>query len=710
MEQDDGSVEPAAVHSSASSFVEQLQNERQTLLSASSKISSGSDKIPGYRTFAGLDGVLGNSQSPSGTSTPRDTASSTAKKTIKRKIKNVNYWTYYIPILGWLPEYSLRLLPGDIAAGLTITCLLVPQSMSYASGLARLDPVNGLFGVIVPAFIYVIFGTCKQLSVGPEAALSLLIGQTADKLLVPYDHYSPERLADMRIGIASVIVFEVGLITFLLGLFRLGFMDAVLSRALLRGFITAVGFVILIEQLIPLLGLSALAKELHADRRLPIDKFFFVVRHIKHTHRLTALVSLVALVILLLAKIVKPKLIKRYKWVALVPEILIVVVIATFLTDKFDWDVRGLAILGKVSPGSVHLHPPIHSSNMMRFAISPEVTSVAVTIALVGYVDSIVAAKESASRFNYPISPNRELTALGLANLGASLVSGTIPGFGSITRSRITSNAGARSPLYSFFVGLFTLLSTYFLLGYLYYLPKAVLACIISLVVYSILAECPEEIAFFVRMRAWSDMALMFLTFALTLFVSVETGILVSVAISLVSIVRQSARSAGVQIMGRVPGTEEWLPVEDEGNDDDLLTSNEEVPGALIVRLKETLHFANAGALKERLRRLERYGTKKHHPSDAPFRDEAQVVVFHVKDLQEVDASALHILRETCQSYLSRGVQVYFAHVSYDMERKLELAEIVELIGKDHMKASVKECLQVARMATVPTPAEAQMV
>lgn len=90
---------------------------------------------------------------------------------------------------------------------------------------------------------------------------------------------------------------------------------------------------------------------------------------------------------------------------------------------------------------------------------------------------------------------------------------------------RIASNAGARTPLYGFFVGLFTLLSTYFLLGYLYYLPKAVLACIISLVVYAILAECPEEIAFFVRMRAWSDMALMFLTFALTLLVSVEVSL-----------------------------------------------------------------------------------------------------------------------------------------------------------------------------------------
>lgn len=98
-------------------------------------------------------------------------------------------------------------------------------------------------------------------------------------------------------------------------------------------FLTRVYF----SALVPLLGLSALAKELHLDRQLPIDKFVFVVRHINYTHRLTALVSLVALVTLLLAKIFKPKLIKRYKWVSLIPEILIVVVIATCELPSVDF-------------------------------------------------------------------------------------------------------------------------------------------------------------------------------------------------------------------------------------------------------------------------------------------------------------------------------------------------------------------------------------
>ena len=108
------------------------------------------------------------------------------------------------------------------------------------------------------------------------------------------------------------------------------------------------------------------------------------------------------------------------------------------------------------------------------------------------------------------------------ANMAASLVSGTIPGYGSITRSRIAANTGARSPLFSFFVSAFSLVTTLSLLKYLFYLPKAVLSCIISLVVYSILAEFPEDIHFFLRMRAWTDLALMGLAFALTLLSSVQ--------------------------------------------------------------------------------------------------------------------------------------------------------------------------------------------
>lgn len=154
--------------------------------------------------------------------------------------------------------------------------------------------------------------------------------------------------------------------------------------------------------------------------------------------------------------------------------------------------------------------------------------------------------------------------------------------------------------------------------------------------------------------------------------------------------------------MGRHQGTQEWLPIQNEESEDEVLASNDEVPGVLIVRLREHLHFANAGALKERLRGLERYGAKKYHPSDRPSRDEAQVLVFHVKDLAQVDATALQILLETCLNYVRRGVPVYFAHVSTALRQMLETAGIVQIIGQGKV-ARVKKSSHQLTFAPLPT-------
>jgi MFS superfamily sulfate permease-like transporter len=127
--------------------------------------------------------------------------------------------------------------------------------MSYASSLARLNPVNGLFGAAIPCAVYALLGTSPQLSLGPEAALSLMTGETIASILSDLPEY--KHSASFILSIASLITLQAGLVTFLLGILRLGFLDAVLSRPLLRGFVTAVGVVIIVSQMIPILGLSA---------------------------------------------------------------------------------------------------------------------------------------------------------------------------------------------------------------------------------------------------------------------------------------------------------------------------------------------------------------------------------------------------------------------------------------------------------------------
>lgn len=205
---------------------------------------------------------------------------------------------YYIPVLDWLPSYSPSTsLRGDLAAALTMTSVLVPQSMSYATNLAKLNPVNGLFGASLPPLIYSLLGTCRQLSVGPESALSLIMGEAITKFIAEAIHTNGEMISDaekmkIAVTVASVITFEAGVITFGLGILRLGFLDAILSRALLSGFISAVGLVIFIAQLVPILGLEeAIAKSPTAETTLA--KLHLVLSNIRETNRLVSSTSVI---------------------------------------------------------------------------------------------------------------------------------------------------------------------------------------------------------------------------------------------------------------------------------------------------------------------------------------------------------------------------------------------------------------------------------
>ncbi|KAJ2986195.1 hypothetical protein NUW54_g9868 [Trametes sanguinea] len=253
---------------------------------------------------------------------------------------------YYVPSTGWIPQYSLSLFAGDFLAGITVASMLIPQSVSYASSLAKLSPVTGLFSAAIPGIVYALLGTSRQLNVAPEAALSLLVGQAVDEILHADPHTHPIDPNALSLAISTIITFQVGLISFLLGLFRLGFLDVVLSRALLRGFVTAVAVVIMIEQLIPMIGLTNLEHVLQPKTTL--DKFVFLVENaFTHAHRLTTIISFGALAVLVGMRSFK-RVCRRYWFIYRLPEVFIVVVLSTFLSDKFGWDQDGVEILGAV--------------------------------------------------------------------------------------------------------------------------------------------------------------------------------------------------------------------------------------------------------------------------------------------------------------------------------------------------------------------------
>ncbi|KAG9125983.1 hypothetical protein FRC07_005363 [Ceratobasidium sp. 392] len=189
-------------------------------------------------------------------------------------------------------------------------------------------------------------------------------------------------------------------------------------------------------------------------------------------------------------------------------------------------------------------------------------------------------------------------------------------------------------------------------------------------------------------MKSWVDLALMFSTFALTLLWSVEVGVVVSVTASLLLVVHKSSK-AHIKILGRIPGTDRWKAIDEEPD------AVEDVPGLLIVRVRESLDFANTGQLKERLRRLELYGPNKAHPSEAPRRHDASIILFHMSDVESIDASAVQIFKELCETYHERGVRVFFAHLREKQKEKFDKAGIGRIVGEGHFTETVADAMAV---------------
>lgn len=239
-------------------------------------------------------------------------------------------------------------------------------------------------------------------------------------------------------------------------------------------------------------GLAGLEHSLNPETTL--DKFLFLVRNVAtNEHRPTTYISFGALGVLLFLRYFK-SFFKNHWFIYRLPEVLIVVIASTVLCDVFDWDQYGVDVLGSVPISSTaqFVRFPVHRSTL-KYAKST--TSTALLIVVIGYLDSIVAAKQNAAKFGYSISPNRELVALGSANIVGSFVPGLLPAFGSITRyitvcsfvlktskdlfilrSRINGDVGGRSQMASLICSAFVLLATFFLLPALYYLPRCVLA------------------------------------------------------------------------------------------------------------------------------------------------------------------------------------------------------------------------------------------
>ena len=317
--------------------------------------------------------------------------------------------------LSWLQDYSTTKLKGDIFAGLTVGVLLIPQSMAYAL-IAGLPVIYGLYASLAPQIMYALFGSSRQLSVGPTAMDSLLIASGLGILAVIG--------SQEYIQLAIILTLMVGIIQTFLGFMRMGFITQLLSKPIISGFTSAAAILIGLNQLGPLLGIDM-------EKGNIIVLFISIVTNLANIDILTASIGLFSILLLYAFK----------KWAPKLPGTLIIVFTSIGMVHFLELHLLGLNVIGEIPMGLPRFNLPKIDLGQMTLLLP-----LALTLALISFIESFSVGKNLALQSkDHIVNANTELVALGSANfIGAFFMS--FPVTGGFGRSAVNFSAGAQTP------------------------------------------------------------------------------------------------------------------------------------------------------------------------------------------------------------------------------------------------------------------------
>ena len=537
-----------------------------------------------------------------------------------------------IPILEWLPNYNSSRLKGDFIAGITVSIILIPQGIAYAL-IAGLPPIYGLYCALVPQLVYAIFGSSRQVAIGPVAMDSLIVATGVSTLALAG--------SDSYIAIAILLAFMVGSIQFLLGVFRLGFIVNFLSKPVISGFTSAVALTIGINQFRNLFGVDFVQSD--QIQYVLEDIWFNIIDFNSHT----TVIGLTSVgVIILLRKINKK-----------IPNALLVVVVGILTIRYFGDEFSDVAIVKDIPSGLPSFSFPEMDISQMR-----ELLPIALTLVMVGYLETISIGKSlEAKQDEYKLRPNQELIALGLSNIIGSWFK-AYPSTSSFSRSAINQESGATTGMASLVSVVMVLLTLLFLTPLFYHLPKTVLAAIIIVAVFG-LVNAKEAI--FLWKANNLDFWLLVVTFFSTLLFGIEYGIMIGVGLSLIILIFRTSRPY-VAELGKVPDSDFYRNRE---RFNEVILDDE----VLVFRFDAQLFYANSSYFIETLELMvEEKGPR------------LKLIVLDAESINRVDSTGVEMLKERIKFYHKKNILFYFAGVKGPVRDHLFRGKILDIITLDH--------------------------
>ncbi len=546
-------------------------------------------------------------------------------------------WLPALPILEWGRHYNRETLTNDLVAALIVTIMLIPQSLAYAL-LAGLPAEVGLYASVAPLFLYAVLGSSRVLAVGPVAVVSLMTAATVA------EHAAAGTHAYWQVAIT--LAFLSGGLLLLMGLLRLGFLANFLSHPVISGFISASGLLIALSQMKTIMGVKAEGHNF-------VELLNSLIHQASNVHLLTLLVGVVATVFLFwVRKGLQPLMVQAGLSLKLADMLAragpaVAIVVTALLAWQLDWQGQGMKLVGNVPQGLPPITMPLWDVNLWQKLLVP-----ALLISVIGFVESVSVGQTLAAKRRQRIEPDQELVALGGSNLSAAFTGG-FPVTGGFARSVVNFEAGAVTPAAGIYTAVGITLASLFLTPALFYLPQATLAATIIVAVLSL-------VDFKILKSTWRFSKLDFIAVATTLvgtlFIGVETGLVMGVVTSLALFLFRASRPH-IATVGLVPGTEYFRNVQRH----DVLIS----PKLLCLRVDASMFFANARGIEDRIN------------AEVATRPDLEHVLLQCSAVNDIDASALESLEIIAARLKDAGITLHFSEIKGPVMDKLKNSHLL---------------------------------
>lgn len=572
----------------------------------------------------------------------------------------------HLPITQWLTHYHRDTFISDLIAGIVVGIMLIPQGMAYAF-LAGLPPEFGLYAAIIPLFLYAMLGSSRSLAVGPVAIASLMVGSTiADT--------TAQGLGD-PINIAVNLSLLVGIILLLLRSLQLGAIVNFMSHSVISGFTSAAALLIAVSQTRHLFGLDI------PSGGFITDPFIYLAGHIPQINLAALLLGLFAIATLWFVKEKLCCVLERSplpNWLVqpicragpMFAMILGIIIVAFGQLDQS----HNVAIVGTIPEGL-----PTISGISVDLKLWQQLITPAALIALIGFLESVSVGTTLASKRRERIDPNKELVALGVANIGSAF-SGTFPVAGGFGRSMVNHSAGAQTTIASIISALIVALTVALFTPLFYFLPNAVLGAVIIMAVLPLI-----DIKAFID--SWrfnkADGLTLLGTFLFVLLLGVELGILCGIAISFLLLIYRSSQPH-MAIVGRVGDSEHFRNV----NRHDVTTDKH----LLSIRVDESLYFANTRFVEDFIR--QHCGQRRG----------IEHVILICNAVNFIDASALETLENLSLHLASEGITLHLSEVKGPVMDQLQNTDFLQHIKPGRIFFTTDEAVRELSCCYHPSP------